>query len=118
MKTLKAAAFLLGILCIAFTIMESCSKQPPLAGNKDYLEYKFQVGEQFNVSHYIIQVSTDGKTFEDAGMILASDNLDKYSILFEVTDKLRTNSVIYSRIVAVDKDGSIAYSKITSTKKT
>ncbi len=67
---------------------------------------------EINVSHYVIQRSSNGKDFISIGE-LAAQGLNSYNF----TDKLPNNfkqTTIYYRLKIVDKDGSIAYGEIKS----
>jgi hypothetical protein len=66
-----------------------------------------------NFDHYVIQRSTDGQTFQDAGKIvtsIASGTTQDYSF----TDVFKYDGTIYYRLEMVDADGNINYSNIIS----
>jgi Secretion system C-terminal sorting domain len=66
---------------------------------------------EINVSHFVVEKSTDGKNFNDAGMVFAFGNTtekENYSFADNVdTDQ---DGVIYYRLRSVDVDGQFTYS--------
>ncbi len=74
---------------------------------------KWTATNAVNFDHYVIQRSTDGQTFQDAGKIVTSvtsGTTQDYSF----TDVFNYDGTIYYRLEMVDKDGSTNYSNIIS----
>ena len=76
--------------------------------------------QEKGASHFIIEKSTDGKEFSDAGLLFSvgdSERPQQYSF----TDELRVSDTgkIYYRLRMVDLDGKIQYSpvKVIRVKK-
>lgn len=84
---------------------------------KVFLDCELGVAEQVNVSHYIIEISTDGKTWESIGMIMATELQENvYKIPVDVTRYHTPGKTIYARAYSVDIDGTILYSSIASAR--
>ena len=74
---------------------------------------KWTATNAINFDHYVVQRSTDGQTFQDAGKIvssIASGTTQDYSF----TDVSGYGGTTYYRLVMVDIDGKINYSNIIS----
>jgi hypothetical protein len=81
------------------------------SGNK--VDLKWVTSSEKNVSHFVVERSTDGKNFTEAGVVFAMGNSsDKVNYSF--TDNINTGSsqVIYYRLHSVDNDGKSDYSAI------
>ncbi len=68
-----------------------------------------------NFSHFVIEKSTNGKDFSDAGVMFADANSDaSYTFNYSYKDNLQNNtsSVVYYRLKMVDIDGKYSYSEI------
>ena len=66
-----------------------------------------------NVSHYVVQRSTDGKDYSDITLVFANGNKDTESS-YAVTDNAigtSTKGTVYYRLKMVDIDGQIKYSE-------
>ena len=72
----------------------------------------WQATNAVNFDHYVVQRSADGVTFHDAHTTAASegigDNLKDYSY----TDNYANSGNVYYRLMLVDIDGAVDYSKI------
>ena len=105
---------------MAALVLVSCTKDKSAIShsNTDYsLSYTFDVGEQISVSHYIVEISINGTTWEDAGMILASDKEeDHYTIKVDASHWFKDHDMIMSRIKSVDIDGKMLYSIVSQTR--
>jgi Secretion system C-terminal sorting domain len=66
---------------------------------------------EINVSHFVIEKSTDGKNFNDAGMVFAYGNTTE-KMNYSFSDHVNTDqsAVIYYRLRSVDVDGKFTYS--------
>lgn len=66
-----------------------------------------------NLSHFEIERSIDGKTFQQAGLVFGVGNSDfKTNYSFKENISELGVSIIYYRLKLVDKDGSFGYSDI------
>jgi hypothetical protein len=77
---------------------------------------KWQTAVEENTSHFIVQQSSDGRMFRDAGKVRAagtSVELKNYFYELFLTD---ARAISYFRLKMVDKDGTFSYSKIVSSK--
>ena len=78
-----------------------------LKSNKVILYW--EVSEQMNISHYIIEKNLNGSGFEDAGVVIANDDgLNSYSFTDKVKEKIK--GMIYYRLKVVSKVGKYVYS--------
>jgi hypothetical protein len=68
---------------------------------------------QKNTSHFVIERSTNGKDYDEAMLLFAEGNSDKYTE-YSYTDKLPAGSagVLYYRLRMVDIDGQFKYSTV------
>lgn len=83
-----------------------------LVGNK--VELNWTSATESELSHYVIEKSTDGTNFSEAGVVFAAGNsTEKIDYRF-VDDKINTNStgVYYYRLRTVDIDGKYSYSEV------
>jgi Secretion system C-terminal sorting domain len=66
---------------------------------------------EINVSHFVVEKSTDGKNFNDAGMVFAYGNTTE-NVNYSFADNVDTDQagVIYYRLRSVDVDGQFTYS--------
>jgi len=79
----------------------------------------WQTATEVNTSHFILEQSSDGKTFIAKGTVKAVGS-GANSYVFEVPFSSplgdRGGSVLYYRLKMIDKDGSFNYSKIVSVQ--
>ena len=69
----------------------------------------WEVSEQQNISHYIIERSNDGAKYREAGLVVATnDGLNKYK--FTDIISLKPKSMVYYRLKAVGFTGIHIYS--------
>ena len=80
-------------------------------GNK--VEVKWVTTSEINSSHYLVERSTDGHQFESIARVVSNNNADLQNT-YGHTDMLPVNGMLYYRLAMIDKDGSIAYSKIVT----
>ncbi len=96
--------------------MFSCTKQ----ANADLIhemEYEIPVYEQESVSHYEIQLSSDGVNFTPVTTIFANNLAEfTYTAKVDVT-RYFTGETLYTRFKAVDIDGKFDYSPILRNRK-
>lgn len=66
-----------------------------------------------NISHFVVQRSTDGTTFTDAGLVFTEANstsVDSYSLPDDISSLQST--LIYYRLCTIDLNGRMQYSNI------
>lgn len=80
---------------------------------KDEVFLKWETQSEVNFNHFIVERSTDGKTFYDIAKISGSKQSQgsKYSYTDNAPDATTIN---YYRLKMMDADGSFVYSKILS----
>jgi hypothetical protein len=81
--------------------------------NNNKIALQWKVASEINVSHYAIERSNDGHSFENIGQLKANNLLD-IQINYNFSDNLPLKGINYYRLVMIDKDGSFTYSKIIS----
>jgi hypothetical protein len=82
-----------------------------LNDNKVLLSWATQM--QKNTSHFVIERSTNGKDYDEAVLLFAEGNSDKYTE-YSYNDKIPAGSsgVLYYRLRMVDIDGQFKYSTV------
>lgn len=99
----------LSILLLVSMSLLACQKDMKTETKlKVTMTYELDVVEQDNISHYVIQVSTNNSaTWEDAGMILAEENTTgmdhKYAISIDISKWYVKNKTFYQRTLSFDK---------------
>jgi parallel beta-helix repeat protein len=78
--------------------------------NNDKVNLQWQVASEINVSHYAIERSSNGQDFENIGELNAN-NIADIQINYNFADNFPLKGTSYYRLVMIDIDGSIAYSK-------
>lgn len=63
-----------------------------------------------DMDHYIVERSTDGKTFTTAAMVFSAGNNEQFTYRFNDDLKTSTAPVVYYRIKAVENGGKLYYS--------
>jgi hypothetical protein len=81
--------------------------------NNKIIALKWQTASEINVSHYTIERSSNGQDFENIGE-LKSNNLANIQINYSFNDNFPLKEVNYYRLVMIDIDGTIKYSKTVS----
>jgi Secretion system C-terminal sorting domain len=74
--------------------------------NNSKVDLKWITASEINVSHFIVEKSTDGINFSDAGMVFANGNAtDKTN--YSLSDNVNTSQagVFYYRLRSIDIDG-------------
>lgn len=68
----------------------------------------------YNFSHYVVEKSTDGRTFEQAAVLFVDANYSNASNGYTYKDNLQNSSskVVYYRLKMVDTDEKYAYSEV------
>lgn len=79
--------------------------------NLNNAELKWTTAAEMNVSHFVVERSTDGIHFSDAGIVFAAGNSSS-DMNYNFTDKLSgvTATVIWYRLRSVDMDESSEFS--------
>ena len=79
--------------------------------NNNKADLRWTTATEINVSHFVIEKSTDGSNFSDAGILFATGNTTE-EMKYTFSDNLAgsVNDVIWYRIRTVDNDGSFDYS--------
>jgi hypothetical protein len=80
--------------------------------NNEKVDLKWVTSEEMNVSHFVVERSTDGQNFSDAGTVFAIGNTTSNSN-YNFSDNLGSlrSAVIYYRLRSVDIDGKSQYSE-------
>ncbi len=100
------------VILLSIVFFTACKKENINAANNvpTLMEISFDALEQQNVSHYKIEVSENGSSFQEMGMIFSDYLVEtKYSIQIDVT---KFTGHLYARVKSVDEDGKFSYSKI------
>ena len=71
----------------------------------------WQTATELNTSHFIIQHSTNGTYFTNVG---TEDAIGTGANSYSFTDNFPANGINYYRLESIDKDGTIAYSKVVT----
>lgn len=80
-------------------------------GNNNNLSW--QVAAEYNLSHYVLERSFDGRVFESIGNIAALNSGSAHGYTFtDVNAWLRNSSVIYYRLRITDRDGRFRFSQV------
>jgi hypothetical protein len=79
--------------------------------NSSKVDLKWITSSEINVSHYVVEKSFDGKTYNEAGLVFAYGNSSE-KMTYTFTDNINTDNdkVIYYRLRTVDLDGKLDYS--------
>jgi hypothetical protein len=77
------------------------------------VDLKWTTATEENVSHFVVERSTDGINFSDAGLVFAVGNSTQ-KINYSLTDDISNvnATVIYYRLCSVDNDGKFTYSEV------
>lgn len=90
--------------------MESFTATLNNSGNK--VDLKWTTASEKNVSHFIVEKSTDGSTFSDAGLVFASGTeTTRTSYTFADNVSSYQSKVIYYRIRTIDNDSKTQLSE-------
>lgn len=125
-KLLSAIAVLLIVTTLAscekLTSAEMASARSTNLTNgfsKYELEVNWEVADQINVSHYVIQASSDAVAFSDIGIQFSDSMLTgKYHFKRDVTQLFAdTIPVLYVRVRCIDYNQSSSYTQIEALRK-
>ena len=100
---LKAPAIILPVKLMSFSAM--------LINNTNKVDLNWVTAAEINASHFVIERSTDGNTFSDAGMVFAFGNTREQKN-YQYSDNISSlnTAIIYYRLRQVDIDGKFEYS--------
>ena len=100
---LKAPAIILPVKLMSFSAM--------LINNTNKVDLNWVTASEMNASHFVIERSTDGNTFSDAGMVFAFGNTTEQKS-YKYSDNIGSlnTAIIYYRLRQVDIDGKVEYS--------
>lgn len=86
--------------------------------NADQVALYWSTSEEINTSHFVVERSTNGKDFADAGLVFAVGNSTE-NLNYRITVDLRNKkaSVMYYRLRIVDMDGKTAESDVFTLNK-
>jgi hypothetical protein len=81
-------------------------------GNRSVL-LNWKTASEINSSHFIVERSLDGKTFENAGKVKANGN-SNLTLSYSLTDEIPPDypGSLYYRLLMADIDGTFKYSEI------
>jgi hypothetical protein len=79
------------------------------------VQVKWEATSEVNSSHYIIQRSGNGRDFSDVGKVISKNSINSQSE-YNFVDVLPMKGASYYRLVMVDKDGAVEYSKAATVK--
>lgn len=87
-----------------------------LKGNNK-VDLKWTTSSEINVSHFVVERSTDGITYSDAGLVFAYGN-STVDNDYSLTDNLANikSDIVYYRLRSVDMDGKSQYSEVKIIK--
>lgn len=61
--------------------------------------------QEINVSHFVVERSTDGKNFDDAGIVFAAGNSNEKKSYKFTDEQIAKSGIVYYRLNTVDVDG-------------
>jgi hypothetical protein len=77
----------------------------------NYPQLSWLAATEINLSHYVVQRSTDGSNYDDVSIVFTGDQHSNVS--YSYTDKAAaSNGVLYYRLKMVDIDGKFEYSPV------
>jgi hypothetical protein len=81
--------------------------------NNNKVDLRWVTSSEMNASHFVVERSTDGTTFSDAGAVFAYGNTTEQKD-YQYTDNISSSNstIIYYRLRQVDIDGKFEYSAI------
>jgi hypothetical protein len=82
----------------------------------DRVDLRWATSSEKNVSHFIIEKSTDGKNYSQAGIVFAYGNTSETMNypFFEKNINTSQEGIIYYRLSSVTNDGKIEFSQVTT----
>lgn len=107
----------LGLVNYSFfiTALPISLKQFVLAIEKDNVKLNWQTSNESNSSHFSIERSSDGKTFQAISTVAAKGTASSYQYVDK--DALTGQSILYYRLKMIDKDGKFVHSPIMTARK-
>lgn len=86
--------------------------------NADKVALYWSTSEEINTSHFVVESSTNGKDFADAGLVFAVGNSSE-NLNYRITVDLRNKKApaMYYRLTIVDMDGKTAISEVFTLNK-
>jgi hypothetical protein len=83
-----------------------------LSSNSNKADLRWVTSSEMNVSHFVVEKSTDGANYSEAGIVFAYGN-STTTRTYTFTDELANNqaAIIYYRLRSVDIDGKSQYSE-------
>jgi hypothetical protein len=81
--------------------------------NNNKADLKWATASEINVSHFVIEKSYDGKSFDEAGLMFAYGSISEMAN-YSFSDNINTaqTGVIYYRLRSVDNDGKSQLSEV------
>jgi hypothetical protein len=75
-------------------------------------DLKWTANTEGNVSHFVVERSTDGVNFQDAAIVFAFET-GTNNLSYKFSEKLNnTEAVIYYRLCTIDNNGKYTYSSV------
>ncbi len=100
-----------GSVTTPLTLTSFTAQATPSSSEVVHVALNWQTATEVNTSHFIVEQSSDGKTFSAKGTVNAfGSGANDY----QFTDKNPNKGVNYYRLKMVDKDGSFTNSKVVS----
>jgi hypothetical protein len=83
-----------------------------LSMNGKNADLRWVTASEINVSHFVVEKSTDGTNYNDAGIVFANGNTtDKATYNFADNLAAIQSGIVYYRLRSVDADGKAQYSE-------
>lgn len=81
--------------------------------NKNKVDLSWITATEINVNQFVVQKSTDGVNYSDAGLVFAVGNSTQ-NVNYKFSDDISNvnATVIYYRLCSVDNDGKTSYSEV------
>jgi hypothetical protein len=112
-KAMKTILTLILALFIQVSVFSQVSSFTGMQNN-NRVELKFATTSEKNISHFIIEKSTDGKNYSQAGIVFAFGNTSEtmnYPFIDKNINASKTG-LIYYRLSSVTNDGQIEFSQV------
>jgi hypothetical protein len=113
---MKKLSLLIAIFSVF--VLASCDKKQEDVFKPEipsFANIEFSVAEQENVQQYEIELSLDGESYKQIGLVLASDKTEEnYNIKINITRFFKEANILKIRVKALDKDGKFLYSKVSA----
>lgn len=86
--------------------------------NEGQVALYWSTSEEINASHFVVERSTNGKEFDDAGLVFAVGNSVE-NLQYRITVDLRNKKapVLYYRLRMVDMDGKSTESEVFTLRR-